>query len=145
MQLGVYATSNAQRASILELEERLFAAIAAHPDTAWQRSVRATAADTAYPAAAASIRRDFEVLAAKAPLPGLRSTLATNLAEGYGGTLKNVVRATAADSAPSCLATALAAVHASALAAMEEVGASRSLKTAYGMRDARTGSPVLTL
>lgn len=99
----VYASSNQQRAALLELEDVLRRSIAAATDTAWQTAARRIAADSFMNILAESMRRGIDRAAGEAESASARSDIQTALLRGYGEHLESAALATSPESDFSCL------------------------------------------
>jgi hypothetical protein len=114
----VYASTNQQRAALLELEGILRTAIATVSDSAWQASARSKAADSFFTLAAQSMRRGIDEAAAEAKTANERSDVVAALSRGYGEHLQEIAASTSFENPSSCMKEASNRANLAVLAAL---------------------------
>jgi hypothetical protein len=99
----VYASTNQQRAALVELEGMLRNSIATVADSAWQALARSKAADSFFTLPAESMRRGIDEAAANARTNSERNAVEAALLRGYGEHLQEVALGTSGDNASPCM------------------------------------------
>jgi len=99
----IYASTNQQRAALVELEEILSQAITAVADSAWQATARSTAAHPGSTLAAESMRRYIDEAAGDAQTTEQRKDVEAALLRGYGEHLEEVALATSSANVSPCM------------------------------------------